>query len=624
MAGISVHRPRNVDWKRAAALLYGDIGTSKAYVVGLAFLAAGYSSLPILLLVGILTVVVGINYVIICGLFPNGGGVYSSARTHSRFLAVLGALMLVADLTVTAAISGWAAISYFGVSKDHVATITVIAVLIIGILNYFGPKHTGSFAITLAMPMVFVVVTVILLSSPYLTFQYLTPLPREFTHNWIIFTNVILALSGIETIANLTGIMKLDPGSTIEKPSVKKVATKSVLLVITEVFLGTVFLGWAMVSIPPEMSDILKNRQDDMLRFLSEYYGGLFLGNDFGLVFGMITGVIIGLLLLSGVNTAITGLISLFYMMSQDGEMPRSFLKLNKFGVPWLPMLLATALPLTVLIFSNNLEALARLYAIGVVGAITVDIGSCVFNSKLPLKWPYKIFMGLTFAVLFCVEVTIAKTKPDALFFAVCVIGSGLGLRFIAQRKAGLRTVTVSKELAEVVGMENPESLKIDTPAGQSILVAARGITPVLKFAIEEAKLRKATIYLLYVKEVSVISTRQPQTPIQNIYPTPPSANDTSESKTICNAPWLQDDNAAKVICHMLNLAKANDISVVPLYMVSDDTAGTILDIAATLAVDTLIMGSGHRASIVKILKGDIVNEVANNLPDSIRLLIVG
>ena len=44
-----VHRPRNVDWKRAAALLYGDWGTSKAYVIGLAFIAAGFSSLPIIL-----------------------------------------------------------------------------------------------------------------------------------------------------------------------------------------------------------------------------------------------------------------------------------------------------------------------------------------------------------------------------------------------------------------------------------------------------------------------------------------------------------------------------------------------------------------------------------------------
>jgi hypothetical protein len=37
-------RPRNVDWKTATALLYGDWGRSKAYVVGLAFAICGYSS----------------------------------------------------------------------------------------------------------------------------------------------------------------------------------------------------------------------------------------------------------------------------------------------------------------------------------------------------------------------------------------------------------------------------------------------------------------------------------------------------------------------------------------------------------------------------------------------------
>src|ERR1700745_2495288 len=102
-----VHRPRNVDWKRAAGLLYGDWGTSKAYVIGLAFLAAGFSSLPIILAVCVLTGLVGINYAVICRYFPDGGGVYSAARSQGRLLAVVGALLLIADLTVTAALSGW-------------------------------------------------------------------------------------------------------------------------------------------------------------------------------------------------------------------------------------------------------------------------------------------------------------------------------------------------------------------------------------------------------------------------------------------------------------------------------------------------------------------------------------
>src|SRR5213592_896709 len=69
-ASAGVHRPRNLDWKRAAALLYGDWGTSKAYVIGLAFLAAAFSSLPIILAVCAVTGLVGINYIVICRHFP--------------------------------------------------------------------------------------------------------------------------------------------------------------------------------------------------------------------------------------------------------------------------------------------------------------------------------------------------------------------------------------------------------------------------------------------------------------------------------------------------------------------------------------------------------------------------
>ena len=65
MDNLGAHRPRNVDWKRAAALLYGDWGTSKAYVIGLAFLTAGFASLPIIFAVCALTAVVGYVYTII-------------------------------------------------------------------------------------------------------------------------------------------------------------------------------------------------------------------------------------------------------------------------------------------------------------------------------------------------------------------------------------------------------------------------------------------------------------------------------------------------------------------------------------------------------------------------------
>src|SRR6184192_4332684 len=197
----AVHRPRNLDWKRAAALLYGDWGTSKAYVLGLAFLAAGFSSLPIILAVCVLTGLVGINYAVICRYFPDGGGVYSAARSQGRLLAVVGALLLIADLTVTAALSGWSGLSYVIAGtedvawlrflKDHIAFTTIGVLLILGFINWFGPKHSGSLAVALAAATVIVVVAVIAVSAPHFTTHFLEPRHESLRALWVQFVGVI-------------------------------------------------------------------------------------------------------------------------------------------------------------------------------------------------------------------------------------------------------------------------------------------------------------------------------------------------------------------------------------------------------------------------------------------------
>ena len=60
----------------SAAILYGDWGTSKAYVIGLAFAIAWYSSFWLIAAMCALTALVGFNYMIVCRHYPDGGGVY--------------------------------------------------------------------------------------------------------------------------------------------------------------------------------------------------------------------------------------------------------------------------------------------------------------------------------------------------------------------------------------------------------------------------------------------------------------------------------------------------------------------------------------------------------------------
>src|SRR5213083_336522 len=123
---LSSERPRNVNWFQAAALLFGDWGTSRLYVLGLAFLVAGRSSFWLIAMMSLLILAVGWAYTHICRIYPDGGGVYTAAKSRSKILAVVGALLLFADYTVTASLSSLEAFHYFGLPLPSKETALVI------------------------------------------------------------------------------------------------------------------------------------------------------------------------------------------------------------------------------------------------------------------------------------------------------------------------------------------------------------------------------------------------------------------------------------------------------------------------------------------------------------------
>src|SRR6266404_5237086 len=166
MIASNTKRPRNVDAPRAAAILYGDWGTSKAYVIGLAFAVAGYSSFWLIAAMCLLTALVGVNYMAICKHYPDGGGVYASVRHRSEIISIVGAFLLVADYIVTAAISALSAFQYLGL--PHPEVWAGLAILAIGGLNYFGPRHTGGLAVAVSVPTAIVVLGLAVLCIPHL------------------------------------------------------------------------------------------------------------------------------------------------------------------------------------------------------------------------------------------------------------------------------------------------------------------------------------------------------------------------------------------------------------------------------------------------------------------------
>jgi amino acid transporter/nucleotide-binding universal stress UspA family protein len=597
MIPTNVKRPRNVDWKRAAAILYGDWGTSKAYVIGLAFAVAGYSSFWLIAPMCALTALVGLNYMVICRLYPDGGGVYASVRHRSEVISIVGAFLLIADYLVTAAISALSAFQYLGV--PHPEKFAALSILIIGVLNLLGPRHTGGLAFLISIPTVLVVIALGAFSIPHLgdAWQNLQPLHGSFGKNWAAFVGIVLALSGVEAIANATGVMKLNPGSTEANPRVTKTSTPAILIVMIEVCIFTALLGLAMHAISGltiANGDVNAPGAEGVRDYMLRYMGQVFVGGGLGHAFGFLISIVFGLLLLSAVNTAIVDLITIQFLMSRDREIPKTFQRLNRWGVPGFGMALATLVPMLLVILVKDMAGLADLYAVGVVGAIATNLGATATDRKLSIKTWERTLMFVTFLVMAAIELSLLIDKPNARYFAVTILAVGLILRGLVQeRRMKKEAAAPAPSVATVYDRrtETPAS-----PDGEAILCAIRGTGRTLDFALREARETGRRLYLLFVREQSFMTEQ-----------------DTKRK-------WQDDPEAKQIFSEAKN--KAPDQPPLFCYAVSPSAAETIVDIAATLGASRVIVGAPQRNALMNLIRGSVIREVSSSLPEEIDLLV--
>ncbi len=602
MIPTSIKRPRNVDWKRAAAILYGDWGTSKAYVIGLAFAVAGYASFWLIAAMCVLTALVGLNYMVICRLYPDGGGVYASVRHRSEVISIVGAFLLIADYLVTAAISALSAFAYLGV--PHPEKFAAAAILFIGLLNLLGPKQTGGLAFLISVPTAIVVVSLGLFCLPHMSeaVAHLQPLHGTIGRNWFAFVGIVLALSGVEAIANATGVMKLDPGSTDEKPSVVKTSTPALLIVMIEVCVFTALLGLAMHALNGLQivnGDVNAPGAEGVRDYMLRYMAQIFVGGWIGHIFAIVVSVVFGLLLLSAVNTAIVDLIAIQFLMSRDRELPKIFQRLNKWGVPSAGMLLATLVPMLLVVLVKDMAGLADLYAVGVVGAIATNLGATATDRKLSIKTWERTLMFATFVVMAAIEMSLLIDKPNARYFAVTILAVGLILRGLVQErrmKKQAAATPVPEKLDVDLARPARESAVVPAMGGEAILCAIRGTGRTLDFALREARRNGARLYLLFVREQAFMTEQD------------------SKRK------WQEDEEASRIFNEAKE--KAGDFQPLFAYAVSPSAADTIVDIAATLGASRLILGAPQRNALINLLRGNVIREVSNLLPEEIDLLV--
>jgi amino acid transporter/nucleotide-binding universal stress UspA family protein len=591
-------RPRQLRWFHAGPMLFGDWGTSRLYVLGLAMFYAGHASFWFMLAMSCLLVGVAWAYQIICRLYPDGGGVYSSARHRSQTLAVVGALLLCADYIVTASLSALDAFHY--VHLPHPEWWAAGAILLIGAVNYFGPTKVGTGALVVALATIGFSLVVAVAAAPSLGNAEIAHPVGSPIQWWRQFTALILAISGVEAVANMTGIMV--------KP-VEQTARRAIWPVLTEIVVLNMVLTLAMLAVPAEVlgggdpTQATVAHRDTMMRLLAEYYVGP--------GFATAASVVFALLLLSAVNTAVTDLVSIQFMMARDKELPRAMGGLNRWGMPVIPLWMATAAPVIIVLLAPDVGKLADLYAIGVVGAVALNLGSCSTYFGVSMRRYERVLMFLLAVLMVVIWVTIATEKPMALVFAMTVMGVGLAGRWTARHREQITqwATTAMPALAQAT-TAGAASLAAKAaalarrpqptaPAKTRIMVATRGNPRLIHYAIEQCRLASGELLVLFVRHIAV--------------PTMGSSR---------HADVSQDPEAVEMFAGIKEEADAAGVPVYFLYSVAYDVAEAILETAATYAVDTLLLGTTQRGMLWRAMKGDVIQQVATDLPERITLLV--
>jgi nucleotide-binding universal stress UspA family protein len=261
-------------------------------------------------------------------------------------------------------------------------------------------------------------------------------------------------------------------------------------------------------------------------------------------------------------------------------------------------MAAATIIPAMLVVAVKDMAGLADLYAIGVVGAIATNLGASATDKHLGLARWERILMLITFVIMAGIEISLFIDKPNARIFSITVLVIGLILR-------GLASEWATKKKAATQIIRAPDVSPVTSPAPmladlrEPMLCAVRTPGRTLDFAVDEARETRRPLYVMFVREQAVITPEDRQ------------------------RKWPQDEDA-KAIFDYARTKAGQEAVVFPCYSVSDSAADTIVDVAATLGVSRLILGTPQRGSLLNLLRGNIIRHISGLLPENIQLLICG
>ena len=359
------------------AVVFADIGTSVYYVPGILWRQVQWQSgLFVLLTLFAFTLLV-FTYAEVSVRFPEGGGVVTAAGTGlAPWAGAVGGMFILGSYFLTSAISSLSGLLYFSTIfhaiTPFILIITVVVVLLLGLLNFWGIKESASVSAVIAVAALvsdIVILLVVLINVPLPTIErvFAKVFSGQLGGLSILtgFAGAFLAFSGLESISQLSPVMKLPRRKTVTRALALVALTVGITSPLLTIF-STVLLNSPELLSTTKIQLDITPFPDTFISDLAATFGGT--------VLAIATALAASALLVFACNTAIIGAYHVFIALSRMGYLPAFITATNAWrGTPHNAILLATLIPVVILIgVRGQIEILGDLYAFGLLGAFTL------------------------------------------------------------------------------------------------------------------------------------------------------------------------------------------------------------------------------------------------------------
>ncbi|HEU5349716.1 MAG TPA: APC family permease [Ktedonobacterales bacterium] len=359
------------------AVVFADIGTSVYYVPGILWRQVQWQSGLFVLLTLVAFTLLVFTYAEVSVRFPEGGGVVTAAANgFVPLVGAVGGMFILGSYFLTSAISSLSGLLYFSTIFEaitpYVLVITVVMIVLLGLLNFWGIKESATVSAFIAMAALvsdIVILIVVFMNVPLPTIGLVMEkvLSGDLSGLTLLtgFSGAFLAFSGLESISQLSPVMALPRRKTVTRALALVAITVGVTSPLLTIF-STVLLNSPELLATTTIQMQVTPTPDTFISDLGGTYGGTILS--------IATALAASTLLVFACNTAIIGAYHVFMALSRMGYLPKPITSINAWrGTPHNAIFLATIIPVIVLIgVRGQIEILGDLYAFGLLGAFSL------------------------------------------------------------------------------------------------------------------------------------------------------------------------------------------------------------------------------------------------------------